>query len=94
MEGDGMAVIGRRAARVIQRGEWPDNKTHGLWRAECMIDWLKAEGIELVDADQHRGAVEAARALGSAWRANDDEAISNALVRLEDACGLREQGGQ
>jgi hypothetical protein len=33
------------------------------------------------------------RELGSAWRADDDEAISNALVRLEDAAGLREQGG-
>lgn len=42
--------------------------------------------------EQLRGAVDLVREMGSAWRANDDEAISNALARLENAVGLREQG--
>jgi hypothetical protein len=51
-----MSNIERRAVLTLQRGEWPDNLTHGIWRAECMVAWLKAAGIELVDADVHRGA--------------------------------------
>lgn len=41
---------------------------------------------------QASGGVEAVRAMGSAWRAKDDEAIFDALVQLEDAFGLTEQG--
>lgn len=52
-----MANIERKAVLTLQQGEWPDNLTHGIWRAECMVQWLKDAGIALVDADLHQGAV-------------------------------------
>lgn len=36
--------------------------------------------------------LETIRDLASGWRANDDEEISNALVEIERAAGLTEQG--
>ena len=40
----------RKAIKVLQVCEWPDSPTHGMWRAECMIKWLKDAGIELTEA--------------------------------------------
>lgn len=42
---------------------------------------------------QLRGAVDLVRELGSAWRRDDMDTAGAALARLEDAVGLREQGG-
>lgn len=60
-----MANIERKAVLTLQQGEWPDNLTHGIWRAECMVQWLKDAGIALVDADLHQGAVAALRRIAA-----------------------------
>lgn len=58
----------------------------------CPVGDHHVAATDIVPAEQLRGAVDLVRALGSGWRANDDEAISNALAQLEDEFGLREQG--
>lgn len=42
----------RKAIEVLAAGEWPDKPQHGAWRAECMVMWLKAEGIMLMTEKQ------------------------------------------
>jgi hypothetical protein len=42
----------RKAVEVLAVGEWPDKSKHGMWRAECMVGWLKDAGIALVPEPQ------------------------------------------
>jgi hypothetical protein len=44
---DGLSDAERRAVEVLAAGEWPDHPVHGVWRAGCMVAWLKAAGIAL-----------------------------------------------
>jgi len=37
----------RKAVQVLAKGEWPDSPKFGVWRAECMVAWLRDAGITL-----------------------------------------------
>jgi hypothetical protein len=84
-----MDLIGHGSESVVPLDEHEavcqerDGYQAGLRNLEVQNDSLR---------QQLQGAVDLVRELASAWRANDDEQITAALVRLEDWAGLREQG--